>query len=283
MARKIRSFFILLQLFVFATVLPAQSLPYSELEQGVLVERLRQFSGPDWVRAATLKRLFQNSGCTGENLQEQMVENADAPNVICTLPGATDQVIIVGAHFDYVPKGDGVADNWSGASLLASLYQSLSVAPRHHTFIFIGFTDEEEGFIGSQAYVERLTPEKLQRIRAMINLDTLGLGPLQVWVSDSDPRLVGAISGLAGAMQLPLGGMNVDGIGDSDGRSFKKLGIPIITLHSVTPDNVKILHTNRDNLSAIKLQEYYNSYRLILRYLVNLDGALANDPPPANR
>ncbi|PYX03200.1 MAG: Zn-dependent exopeptidase M28, partial [Acidobacteria bacterium] len=34
------------------------------------------------------------------------------PNVICVLPGSSDKVIIVGAHFDRVSEGDGVVDNW---------------------------------------------------------------------------------------------------------------------------------------------------------------------------
>jgi Zn-dependent M28 family amino/carboxypeptidase len=69
------------------------------------------------------------------------------------LPGSSDQVIIVGAHFDRVPEGDGVVDNWSGASLLPSLYEAVKNEPRKHTYIFIGFTDEEQGEVGSRFYV----------------------------------------------------------------------------------------------------------------------------------
>ncbi len=60
--------------------------------------------------------------------------------MICVLPGNSEKVIIVGAHFDHVSDGSGVVDNWSGASLLPSLYQALKDHPRKHTFIFIGFT-----------------------------------------------------------------------------------------------------------------------------------------------
>ena len=69
--------------------------------------------------------------------------------MICALPGTSDKVIIVGAHFDHVPKGDGVADHWSGASLLPSLYEAIKKEPRRHSYIFIGFTDEEKGEVGS--------------------------------------------------------------------------------------------------------------------------------------
>ena len=71
------------------------------------------------------------------------------PSVICWPPGSSDKVIIVGVHFDRVSKGDGVVDNWSGASLLPSLYEAVKSEPRKHTYIFIGFTDEEVGEAGS--------------------------------------------------------------------------------------------------------------------------------------
>jgi Zn-dependent M28 family amino/carboxypeptidase len=203
------------------------------------------------------------------------VHNSTAPNVICTLPGTGEGVIVVGAHFDHSDKGDGVVDNWSGASLLPSLYQSLSSKPRHHTFVFISFTDEEKGFVGSRAYVAGLAGAEIARIRGMINIDTLGLGPTEVWVSNSDPTLVKTLFSAASNMGLAAKEMNVDGVGDSDGQSFKLRGIPIITLHSVTMENLKVLHSDRDNLSAIRLGDYYGSYRLIAGYLSLLDSTLS--------
>ena len=108
-------------------------------------------------------------------------------------------------------------------------------------------------------------------MQAMINIDTLGLGPTEIWVSNSDPNLVKLMSAVASAMKLPVSGMNVDGVGDSDGYSFKQRNIPIITLHSVTGDTLGILHTSKDNLAAIKLDDYYDSYKLIACYLAALD------------
>jgi Zn-dependent M28 family amino/carboxypeptidase len=260
-------------LLAVAAAARAQSVRYVELPRDVIEERLRQYAGPDPARGANVKKLFREAGCSGEHLAEQPVARASAPNVLCILPGDSRQVILVGAHFDHAPEGEGVADNWSGASLLPSLYQSLNSAPRRHTFVFVSFTDEEKGFSGSRAYADRLTKDELAQVQAMINLDTLGLGPSKVWVSDSDPGLVQTITDLAARLKLPLGGMNVDGAGDSDGRSFKDRGIPIITLHSVTPETLNILHTGKDALPAIDLDAYYDSYKLITAYLATLDSA----------
>jgi aminopeptidase-like protein len=261
-------------LLTFAAIASAQSNQYTELRRDVIEDRLRQYADRNPVREATLKRLFEEAGCGGERLQEQPVPHAASPNVICTLPGIGNGVILVGAHFDHVRDGDGVVDNWSGASLLPSLYQSLSARPRQHTYVFISFTDEEKGFVGSDFYAKRLTNGEVSRIQGMVDIDTLGLGPTEIWVSNSDPGLVGQMFEVASAMKLPVQSMNVDKYGNSDGRSFSRREIPIITLHSVTPETFGILHTRKDNLAAVKLDDYYDSYKLIAAYLAALDSAL---------
>jgi hypothetical protein len=249
----------------------SQSSGYDKVKSKSIFYRLQQYRGDNADREVSLVRLFEGAGCRDENLRIQPVEGADAPNVICTLPGATDTVIVVGAHFDRVAVGDGVADNWSGASLLPSLYQSLSTAKREDTFVFIGFSDEEKGYVGSKYYVDHLTEEGLASIRAMVCLDSLGLNSTRVWASDSSPDLVALVQAVAAAMRLPIDVMNVEAYGNSDGKSFKERGVPILTLHSVTPDNIGILHTEKDSMNAIEKDAYIDTYNLVAAFLAKLD------------
>ncbi|HEX4322012.1 MAG TPA: M28 family peptidase, partial [Acidobacteriaceae bacterium] len=166
---------------------------YNLVGREVVQSRLALYKGNDRTREAALVKLFRDAGCAATNLTEQPVPGRKQPNVICTLSGSTPETIVVGAHFDHVSAGDGIVDNWSGASLLPSLLQSLNNSRHKHTFVFVGFTGEEEGLLGSAYYVQQLPKEQLLRIEAMINLDTLALGPTKVWVSQSDPRLVNAL------------------------------------------------------------------------------------------
>jgi putative aminopeptidase FrvX len=191
--------------------------------------------------------------------------------VICLLPGTTTATIIVGAHFDHVDEGDGIVDNWSGASLLPSLFQTLATAPRKHTFVFIGFTCEEGGLIGSDFYVNQLKSEQLADIQAMINLDSLGLGPTGVWISQSDPRLVNTIAALAHSINLPIIGANVDGFGESDEEPFIARKVCTLMIHTLTPANAHILHRPADNPTAIHHSDYYDTFRLLAAYLPALD------------
>jgi coenzyme F420-reducing hydrogenase delta subunit len=238
----------------------------------VVEQRLKSYKGNDSEREATIKSLFRSAGCPEERLSEQPVKGSKQPNVICVLPGGADAVIVVGAHFDHVDAGDGVVDNWSGASMLPSLYQALKAEPRRHTFIFVAFTAEEKGLVGSHFYVNSLTSDELKKIDAMVNMDTLGLGPTEVWASRSDQKLVQALNKMANTLKLSLTRVNVDRVGESDEESFINHKVPTITIHSLTSATIRVLHSNRDNYGAIRFDDYYNTYRLLSGYLVLLDG-----------
>jgi len=251
----------------------AEDIRYSPASRQVVEARLGKYAGNNMQRELTLKQMFAEAGCGDQHVSEQRVKGSKLPNLICTLPGSSDKVIIVGAHFDRTAEGDGVVDNWSGASLLPSLYAALKTVPRQHTYVFIGFTDEEEGEVGSHFYVRQMTREQAAATDAMVNIDTLGLAPTKVWVRRSDQRLARLLAYIATRMNLPMAAVNVDQVGSSDGEQFAKVKIPRITIHSLTQEtwNAAILHTSKDRFSAIRLDDYYQSYRLLSAYVALLD------------
>jgi putative aminopeptidase FrvX len=255
------------------TAAAAQSVQYQPVARELVEARLGRYAGNDKQRETTLKQMFTEAGCDDQHISEQPVKDSKQPNVICTLPGSSDKVIIVGAHFDHVSAGDGVVDNWSGASLLPSLYEAIKDTPRKHTFIFVGFTDEEKGEVGSYFYAHQMTKEQVAATDAMVNMDTLGLAPTEVWASHSDKRLSGGIAAVARQLHVPVTGMNVERIGSTDSVQFSARRIPSITIHSLTQEsfNERILHTARDKISAMKLDNYYETYRLVAAYIAFLD------------
>jgi Zn-dependent M28 family amino/carboxypeptidase len=254
-----------------------ETIRYKPVSREVVESRLKKYAGNDQQREATLKQMFADAGCGG-HLSEQVVKGARQPNVICVLPGSSDRVIIVGAHFDHVPAGDGVVDNWSGASLLPSLYQAVTIAPRAHSYVFVGFTDEEKGEIGSRSYAGHMTKEEVAATDAMVNMDTLGLAPTEIWASHSDKKLGSALVYIAKQLGLPVKGVDVDQIGSTDSVQFAAREIPSITVHSLTQEtwNARILHTSKDKISAMRLDDYYQTYSLMAAYLAFLDMVARN-------
>ena len=240
----------------------------------VIETRLTQFATENGQRRARLRAIFQEAGCEGQSLADQPVHRSRVPNLVCTLPGTTGSVIVVGAHFDFVGAGKGVADNWSGAALLPTLFENLRGQTRRHTFVFVAFSDEEKGLKGSRSYVRRLTPEQKAGTRAMVNLDSLGLSRSKVWFSRADPKLADALYRVAGSMNVALETFNLDRLGSSDSEPFRKGKIPSITIHSLTKETRGILHSYRDDLQVIRLDDYYETYRLVPAYLALLDTAL---------
>lgn len=264
---------------LFLTICGSAQVHFRLEPRGVVEKRLKSFSDDNRIREDLIHKWLADSGCAKPNLSEQPAKLGFAPNVICVLPGETEETIIVGAHTDKVlAVGDGVVDNWSGASLLPSLLFSLTAQKRHHTFVFIGFTGEERGMIGSAYYADHLTADQRARTEAMVNMDSLGLSPTKVWASHADKILLDALASVAVASKLPVSTVNVDKVGTTDSESFARYQIPRITLHSVTEETIPVLHSPNDTLSAIKMNYFYDSYHLIAEYLAYLDGVLTPSP-----
>jgi hypothetical protein len=239
--------------------------------QEIVAQRMQRLRSNDAEREAELKKMFEEAGCAADRIAEEAVSRKDPPNIICTLPGTTSLLFIVSAHFDHVSEGFGAADDWSGASLLPSLYEALKGAPRKHTIQFIGFTGEEKGLVGSSFHVKNLTKDQLSDVKAVINLECLGLSSTKVWVHAADPRLLDYLGKVALAVHAELEAVDIQKVGNDDTQAFRNKGIRTITIHSLTQETLPILHTRKDQLDVVHLDSLFESYRLAARYLAILD------------
>jgi hypothetical protein len=243
----------------------------------VITQRLKAGQVRQRERQAAIATLFRELGC---EVQLQQVDGSSS-NVICELPGETAAAVVVGGHYDFVERGQGIVDDWSGAALLPSLYETLKTKRPKHTFRFVAFTEEERGLLGSSRFVKELSAEERAEIKAFINLECLGLTEPKVWVHRSAPILVQRLMQVAASVHIRLEGVNVDRVGDDDTHPFLNKKIPVVTIHSVTQETWSILHSYRDNMNAIHPSDYYDAYRLVAFYLAYLDADLDAGPVPA--
>jgi hypothetical protein len=252
-----------------AAVACAAEIKFDAVSRTLVEKRFGEPPSKNAERAQALRTLFDEVHCSGDHFEEQRVHGSKLPNLICTLPAESDETILVTAHYDKVDTGgsNGAIDNWTSASLLPSLYQALALQPRKYKLVFIAFMGEETGLLGSKFYAEHLSKDEARRIRALVNVDSIGMTGTEVWVSRADKDLVKGAAMVAHALQLPLTGMNVDQVGDSDSHPFIQRKVPVIDFHSVTSENFHILHSGLDRRAAVNWDAYYESYRLIAGFV----------------
>jgi len=172
-------------------------------------------------RAQQLRRLFLEAGCDDRSYSEDKILSSPQPNLLCVLPGSSGRIVVVSGHFDNCGPGEGAVDNWSGASLLPSLYQSLQGSPHRLTFEFIAFTDEEKGLIGSRDYTGHLSKEHRAQILFNVNIDSIGLpGPIRAWAGRSDDFLMTSAAIVADRVKVRIGSSTLDKRYDSDAGAF---------------------------------------------------------------
>jgi hypothetical protein len=213
-------------------------------------------------------------------------------NVVGILPGhdpvLRNQTVILGAHYDHLGLGgfgsldpdstglihNGADDNASGAAALIQVAARLAASPPARTVVFIAFSGEELGLLGSAYYVKQpIYP--LAGTLAMVNLDMVGRlrnGRLIVYGARSAkefPALLDSLNWYAG-FDLKAQG---DGFGPSDHSSFYAAKKPV--LHIFT-DLHEDYHRTTDDWQKVN----YDGLKRVADFSLGLVTALANRTPP---
>jgi acetylornithine deacetylase/succinyl-diaminopimelate desuccinylase-like protein len=224
--------------------------------------------------------------------QHAHVGGLQGSNVIGLLPGRDpvlrNEAIIVGAHYDHLGLGgfgsldpdstgkvhNGADDNASGAAMLIQIASRLAATPPARTVIFIAFSGEELGLLGSSYYVKQpIYP--LSTTLAMINLDMVGrLRHKRLIVYGSRtarefPALLDSLNWHAG-LDLKAQG---DGYGPSDQSSFYAAGRPV--LHFFT-DLHEDYHRTTDDWQKINVE----GFDQVAAFVTGVVTALGNRPMP---
>src|SRR4051812_19657312 len=213
-------------------------------------------------------------------------------NVIGILPGRDpvlrNQTVILGAHYDHLGLGgfgsldpdstgvvhNGADDNASGVAALVQVAARLAVSPPARTVVFIAFSGEELGLLGSAHYVkEPIYP--LATTLAMVNLDMVGRlrnGRLIVYGARSAkefPALLDSLNWYAG-LDLKAQG---DGYGPSDQPSFYAAKRPVLHLFT---DLHEDYHRTTDDWDKINV----DGLKRVADFALGMVTALANRRAP---
>ncbi len=249
----------------------------------------------------------------------------DAANVVGIVNGfdpvLKNEFIVIGAHYDHLGRGGegslapregdihpGADDNASGTAgllELARMFASSDMPRPKRTLIFVAFSGEEEGLLGSNYYVNHpIRP--LEKTVAMINMDMIGrmknnklivggVGTAQGWRDviaianlESKPISVTELANptkVPGKVTLATGtsgelvsaivhspgfelSLSEDGYGPSDHSSFYAKKIPVLFLWTGTHEDY---HKPSDTADKINYTDEVRIVSFVANLIRNID------------
>ena len=168
-----------------------------------------------------------------------------------TDPKLSNEYIVVGAHFDHLGWGPensryegppaihhGADDNASGTAAMMELARIISASPLERPIIFMGFTGEEFGLLGSGYYCKHPLVAN-DKVIFMLNLDMVGRmeeNKVNVHGTGTSKRWDPMIDSLQKVYNLNIS-TSSDGWGPSDQTSFYANGIPVLFLFTGLHDD----------------------------------------------
>jgi len=204
------------------------------------------------IAVAVIKRAWAERVLSGEHeigLTAQLIEHTrEIDNIVgrLTAPERLAGAVLLGAHYDHLglggesslaPESDaphnGADDNASGTAALLEAARVLSARRDElsRDVIFVAFTGEEAGLLGSSRLVREPPPGAAPAgLVAMLNMDMVGRlrnNRVSVLGSESAQEWASIVPPLCGALGLgcQLGG---DGYGPSDQTPFYAAGVPVL-------------------------------------------------------
>jgi aminopeptidase YwaD len=219
------------------------------------------------LQGENIKNVFEKMKSGKKSVNFNVPQNLDAEinvqpvylqthNVVAWLEGADpvlkNEFIIIGGHYDHLGMGgvgsgsripdkngihNGADDNASGTVGVMEMARQLATQKNElkRSVIFVAFTGEEMGLIGSKYFVS-YSPVPLSSIKAMINYDMIGR------LSKKTNKLLVTGTGTAKEFEQILRKHNdttklklvfsPDGFGGSDHTSFYSQKIPVLFYNS---------------------------------------------------
>ena len=208
-------------------------------------------------------------------------------NVLATIPGSSDEWIILLSHFDTM---SGIGESFQGANdggsytgLLLELATLLQTAPHKKYNILCAFLDGEEcmlgysdrdGFHGSKRLAKALKQQK-KKIKAVLLMDMVGDRDLKITVprnGTADLRVLALEAAEATGNRAKIG--LFDGIIYDDHQAFLDLGFPAIDLidfyYGSRSGENDYWHTTKDTLDKLSADSLLATGQIVIEMINRL-------------
>jgi carboxypeptidase Q len=196
-----------------------------------------------------------------------LTRDKNSYNVIAEVSGTDpvlkDQIVMIGAHLDSWHAGTGATDNADGSAVVMEalrILKSIGARPKRTIRVAL-WSGEEEGLLGSKAYVARhLTGDanksEREKFDVYFNLDP-GTGPIYGWYLENNEAVRPIFDQWLDQFHDVASRKNIiQPIGNTDHLSFIAVGIPgFNAVQDYTNYDVRTHHTNVDTFERVNLTE----------------------------
>ena len=194
-----------------------------------------------YLTASGLLYFTDPSATLNIQLNVQIVEKKRAAtNVAAYINNGAANTVVIGAHYDHLGYNEdknaldtghvihnGADDNASGTAALLEIARLLhQKSPTHNNYLFLHFSGEELGLLGSKYWIEN--PTTTGSINYMINMDMVGRYDTSHKLTVGGYGTSSKWSQIWKAVSTPLVvKFDSTGSGPSDHASFYRAGVPV--------------------------------------------------------
>ena len=241
----------------------------------------RNSTSTAFTEAATWARTQLNNMNYATRLQTVAVNGGKSRNIIADKVGAGSdprQVVIVTAHLDSINLAGGPAasapgadDNGSGSAGVLEIARVLQDQAAKHDLRLILFGGEEQGLFGSKHYVGSLSGAEKKRIRAVVNMDMIGVSnqttrSVLIEGAQLSQTVISGLSKAAGTYTQLTVETSLNPFA-SDHVPFINAGIPaVLTIEGADSANVNI-HSAKDTLDKVDSELALEILRMNLAFV----------------
>ncbi len=210
-------------------------------------------------------------------------------NIVGFINNKAAYTVVIGAHYDHLGYGEdgnsssvdgvkaihnGADDNASGVAAMLAVANKLKQSQyKKYNYLFIAFSAEELGLLGSKAFVKEKDFQE-QKAAYMLNMDMVGrLGPdrkLTVGGVGTSPVWNSVMAAVPSTLKISR---DSSGVGPSDHSSFYNDSIPVLFFFTGT-------HTDYHKPSDDAQKINYSGTKDIVNYVYGIVGAMEKQPAP---
>ncbi len=202
-------------------------------------------------------------------IKNRFIENYKTQNLLGYIKGQTDTCIVFCAHYDHLgmmgsKMYPGANDNGSGVAMVLNLakhYKKAKTKP-HYTQVFLLFSGEEAGLLGSKYYVENpLFP--LQKTKMVMNFDMIGTGSQGIYIFNGKafPKELALYQKINKDKKYVTNMRGTRPVSSSDHASFFNKDVKAVFFYA-DGDNADY-HETTDGYENLKMTQFEGVFRLV--------------------